>query len=298
MNQLIDFLINQDVKYRRNVKLSDFSSISIGGIADIVVYPDTDGKFISLLDFLAERDLPFRVIGNMTNVLPKDEEMDTVFVCTLAYNAFSFSENTLFANSGAMFSHLISKASERSLSGYESLFGIPGTVGAMIASNAGAYGAEASDRLKNLLVYDFHKKRCVGLKKDEINFSYRESSVKDEGFTVLKAEFLLSYESEDKIRNKINEIMNNRKEKQPLSKKSLGSVFKRSGDYAASYLIDKAGLKGVRIGGISVSEKHAGFFVNNGGGTASDFKELVKLVKEKVFMEFGVTLNEEIEYID
>ena len=297
MNELISFLENQDVEYSGNKKLSECTSIGIGGAAEIFVSPNSKEKFTETVLFLHREKIPYRIIGNLTNILPADDRIKTVLVSTLGLNRYSITESSVLGEAGVLFSSLIRAAEKCSLGGYESLFGIPGTVGAMIAMNAGAFGSAISDHLDFVTVLSPADECILTLKRDDIAFFYRDSEIKRQGFIVLEASFCFNRSDRREISRKIREIIKKRTDSHPTDKRSLGSVFKRSEKLTASYMIDRIGLKGMRCGGVSVSQKHAGFFVNDGGATASDFLKLTKLVKSEVDKKYGVKLEEEFEYL-
>lgn len=298
MNELTDFLVSQDVEYKRNEKLSEKTSIGIGGIANLLILPKSKEELVNLLVYLSKNNFKYRVVGNMTNLLPCDAVIETVIVSTLRINKIHVSGSAVFAECGALFSKIISAAAKESAGGAEALFGIPGSVGGMLSLNAGAYGKSVSDFLSEVIVYDPSNNEEILLKKSELAFYYRDSEIKRRMLTVLEARFNFQYGAKSLIYEKISETKRRRKSTQPIGSKTLGSVFKRSESYPASYLIDLCGLKGMRIGGILVSEKHAGFFINEGGGTARDFLELAQYVKNKVKENFGIELNEEFELLD
>lgn len=297
MNELIAFLDSQDVKYQRNVKLSERTTVAIGGFAKIVILPKSKEQFTKILIYLSEKGVLFKVLGNMSNILPSDNDVDTVLVSSLGINRFSVSDALVYADCGVLFSKLILSVAKHRLGGAESLFGIPGTVGGMISMNAGAYGFAVSDFLSEVELYDCKTGEVITLKSADIEFSYRDSEIKRQNLIVLSAKFHFSVFESEVIFNKIREIKRKRAESQPIAAKSLGSVFRKSESYAASYLIDRCGLKGTAVGNVSVSEKHAGFFVNNGGGTAADFLKLSEIVKKTVKEKYGVELTEEFEYL-
>ena len=297
MNELIAFLDSQDVKYQRNVKLSEHTTVAIGGLAKIIIFPKSKQQFTKVLKYLSENNVLFKVVGNMSNILPSDSNIETVIISTKKMTAFSVFSSEIIADSGVLFSKLIMSAAKRSLGGCESLFGIPGTVGGMISMNAGAYGFAVSDFLSEVELYDCKTGEVITLKRADIEFSYRDSEIKRQNLIVLSAEFKLSVFESEVIFNKIREIKRKRAESQPIAAKSLGSVFRKSESCSASYLIDRCGLKGTAVGNVSVSEKHAGFFVNNGGGTAADFLKLSEIVKKTVKEKYGVELTEEFEYL-
>ena len=297
MNRLVSFLKEEEVEFETEKNLSHTASIGVGGVAPLFVTPKSKEKFTKTLRFIIKNNIPYFLTGNMTNLLPMDSGIDKVILSTLGLDLFTLSGNEITAESGALFSRIILFAADNHLGGYEKIFGIPGTVGGMLRVNAGAFGCSASDLLVGVEVYDPLSDKIIFLKKEEICFYYRDSDLKRRGLVILKAKFRLKKASRSDIVEGINEVKRKRRETQPIAMKTLGSVFKRTDIAPASYLIDKCGLKGYSIGGISVSEKHAGFFVNNGTGTAEDFLRLCDTVKFKVSEAYGVFLSEEFEYL-
>ena len=172
-----------------------------------------------------------------------------------------------------------------------------GTVGAMLSLNAGAYESSISDFLSFVDVYTAYDDCILRFKKEDVSFGYRDSELRRQGLTVLGAGFNFFPDSKQEVEFKIKTVRNRRAATQPINAKTLGSVFKRTEELPASYMIDRCGLKGARIGNVSVSDKHAGFFVNHGGGTAAEFLRLADFVKSAVREKYGVTLEEEFEYL-
>jgi len=297
MNELISFLENQDVEYKTGKVLSNCTSIGIGGAAKLFISPNSKEKLIKTLSFLHQNKIAYRVLGNMSNILPSDSEVETVIVSTLKLCNVTAFGTEIFAECGALFSKLLLLALRHSLGGAEALFGIPGTVGAMICNNSGAYGASISDFLNTVSVYDASEASVTELRREEIGFFYRDSEIKRQGLIVLDATFSFASGVKNEIDISLKKIKKQRMDTQPIGMKTLGSVFKRTDNLPASYMIDRCGLKGERSGNIVVSSHHAGFFVNEGGGTAEDFLRLVETVKEKVFLKYGVILQEEFEYL-
>lgn len=297
MERLISFLKKEDVEFERQKKLSLCASIGIGGAANLFIIPKSKEKFTKTLRVLIENEIPYFVTGNMTNLLPSDSKTDKVILSTLGLKRINIYENEVEAEAGVLFSKLIFSAKERSLGGFERIFGIPGTLGGMLRINAGAYDCCISELLSKAEVYDPVRDEVCFFSKEDLDFFYRDSDIKKRNLIVLSANFILSKREKSEIDSDITYIKKKRFDTQPISQKTLGSVFKRTGVAPASYLIDKCGLKGCAVGDISVSDKHAGFFVNNGSGTASDFLKLCEIVKAKVQETYGVVLEEEFEYL-
>ncbi|MBR6729079.1 MAG: UDP-N-acetylmuramate dehydrogenase, partial [Clostridia bacterium] len=204
--------------------------------------------------------------------------------------------NTLIAEAGISLAALAAAALKAGLSGLEFASGIPGTLGGALYMNAGAYGGEMKQVVTET---DYMEKNgTLGtLKGEEHAFSYRKSAFINTGRVILRARLLLEPAAQESIRSTMLELNARRKEKQPLNFPSAGSFFKRPTGHFAGALIETAGLKGLTVGGARISEKHAGFMINTGGATAKDVCTLVEQVKRRVFEQFGVTLEPEVQFI-
>lgn len=297
MQEIISYLKMNDVKFEESVGFPTLSSIRLGGTAAVVAYPDSISMLTQLLRFLSEKAKKFKVVGKMSNVLPPDTRYDGLILKTTEMNNYSFTGTSLCAECGVSVPTLAYKTALLGISGLEELSGIPGTVGGLVAGNAGAFGKSVADVLSEATVYDAGRGTVLTLRNDELDFSYRNSIFKEKPLFLLSAVFDLSPSSKEEVRAKILKYREERMSKQPYDYSSLGSVFKRpEGAYAAK-LIDDLGLRGYRIGGAMISEKHAGFIVNLGDATSSDVKRLVQYVEERVLTEYGITLEREIEYL-
>ena len=232
----------------------------------------------------------------MTNLLVKDGIYNGVIIKTDKLQTKSLAESTISISCGARMGPLIRSMARQGLGGMEGLAGIPGTVGGMVRQNAGAFGYEVADRFVSAECYLVGKKKIVTLSKEDMCFTYR-SSVLSDSTVLLSATFDLIPCPSECILDRIDDIQRKRRASQPLEYPSLGSTFKRCNGQSAGFYVDRAGLKGVRIGGAEVSEKHAGFIINIGGATADDFLKLIDLVKSRVYAVFGIELEEEIEII-
>ena len=297
MNELFDFLIKKDVEHKINQPMAEYTSIRIGGVAAVVAFPSTEDQLIDLVRYLYKRDITYTVVGRMTNVLPCDEEYRGVIVITKRLDRYRRDGNTVFAECGVTASSLIMRLSVLGLGGIESLYGIPGTLGGMIVSNAGAYGCEIGEVVKSVIAYSPSLDKTVTLSHDDLCFSYRNSVFSGSDMLILSAELELAPLAPEIISSKMGMIRQKRILTQPLEYPSLGSVFKRVNGISAGQMIDSCGLKGLSVGGAMISPKHAGFIVNTGGATAADFRDLVDVIKGEVNRQRGVTLEEEIKYI-
>lgn len=292
------FMAEKEVEYKRDHLIKDFSSVRIGGTAFVLAFPDTEEKLISLIRYLNGNNIKYKVVGKMTNILASDEGYDGVIVFTLKLTHYSFDGCAVCAECGALFSLVIARAAQHALGGREALSGIPGTVGGMIYSNAGAFGMEMSDFVESARVYDVSEDKILALTNDEMKFSYRKSIFSEKEYILINARILFEKKETERILSDIKEYREKRLSTQPHEYPSLGSIFKRNKDTSAGELIDSLKLKGYSVGGAAVSEKHAGFIVNRGGATGKDFQLLIAFIKEKVLEEFGVLLEEEVEYLN
>ncbi len=289
-----DFFKSKDVKYKEGVNLASISPLHIGGLASLIAYPCTVEQLILIAGYLQKNEIPYKIIGRMTNILFTAEKVAFVLVSTRYIKAATFSDNVLHAECGAFLPHLALLSAELGLSGFEELSGIPASVGGAVRSNAGAFGREISELISSVTVYDVASVSVIELSPSECDFSYRHSAFRDNKRIVLSADFKLS-RSEENISSKINYFKQKRKETQPVGEHSIGSTFKRPAGAYAAEMIDRCGLKGRRVGGVKISEKHAGFIVNAGFGTAQDYLNLMEIARRAVYERFGVMLENEIE---
>ena len=296
-NAFFAFLAKEDVEYKRNVSIKELSSVKIGGIAPCVIYPDTAEKLALCIQYLFKNNISYKIIGRMSNVLMVEKIFNGVLVSTASLNRISIKNCFITAECGASYSSLLFAACEYGYYLDAELFGIPGSLGGMVYSNAGAYDKEISDRLIRARVYSQFENKVLFLEKSMLDFSYRNSRLKKTGEILLSASFSLSELKDRDILKSIAEIKEKRRQSQPLEYPSLGSVFKRYNGISAGYYIDKAGLKGFSVGGAMVSSKHAGFIVNTAFATADDYITLINTIKEVVYNKFQIMLEEEIEYI-
>ncbi|MBO5416143.1 MAG: UDP-N-acetylmuramate dehydrogenase [Clostridia bacterium] len=298
MCELERILSDAHVDYKRNIKLSTVSSFRIGGEADYMVLPDTAEKLVTTLRTLKNNGIRFAVVGNTSNVLFSDSRFEGAIVITKKIADISFEGNIAVCGCGAMLPVLSLRAAEFSLSGVEFACGIPATLGGAVFMNAGAHGGEMSDVIKKITVYDIGNDKLIGLSSSECGFSYRHSILADNpDWVCLGATIALSEGENEEIKAKMKGFSDKRKATQPLDKPSAGSFFKRPEGYFAARLIDECGLKGYRVGGACVSEKHAGFIVNLGGATCADVLALAEYVSERVFDMTGVRLEREVRVI-
>ncbi len=273
------------------------SSVGISTIARAIVYPDSDAKMISIIECLAEYNVPFLVLGRMSNVLFKNALYNGVIVKTTKFTQKHEAENYVTLSCGMGLAKVLKQISSKNLGGLEGLWGIPGTVGGMVRQNAGAFGYEVADRFKEAICYIPKAKSICKFSKEDMRFAYRESILGRENIVLISATFEFIPKSYECVIEEINSYRSKRSETQPIEYPSLGSVFKRHGGVSAGFYVDKAGLKGYSVGGARISDKHAGFIINTGNATADDYLKIIDQIKSNVYSAFGIELEEEIEII-
>ena len=274
------------------------TTFKIGGPADLFVTVDTQNALAALLKKAKELEVPFRVIGKGSNLLVHDLGIRGMVI--LLDGEFSrlerVGENQIHCGASVPLSSLCSFAQKQSLAGLEFAWGIPGSAGGAAFMNAGAYGSE----MKNVLVSCTHMAasgEVVTLPAENLELSYRHSVYEHLDAVILSLLLELKPGNRTEITAKMEDFIHRRKEKQPLEYPSAGSVFKRPEGYFAGSLIEQCGLKGTRIGGAMVSEKHAGFIVNTGDATCEDVLNLIQLIQDTVRKETGVSLECEVKAI-
>ena len=284
-----------EIELRFDELLARHTSFRIGGEAEVMAFPKNANELSALLKKSALLDWKFAILGAGTNVLAPDEGVRGLVICLkdCLDGMRQTDETHIQVMAGVTMSRAAVFAANLGLAGMEFAHGIPGTVGGGVYMNAGAYGGEISDICESVQVMDYSGE-VKTLSRDQMDFSYRHSCLEGREAVVVSAVFGLIPGSSDEIRSKMKDFQQRRMASQPLDLPSAGSAFKRpSGGYAAA-LIDQAGLKGYRIGGAAISEKHAGFAVNLGGATAADVKALLTQVSETVYNSTGILLEPEI----
>ena len=290
-------LIAGDSNVRCDEPMSSHCTFRAGGTAKYYVIPDEYKKVRDVLRLCVEENIPYYVIGNGSNLLVQDDGFDGVIIeIDSALAKIEINGNEIVAKAGAKLSKIAVKALNESLTGFEFAPGIPGNLGGAVTMNAGAYGGEMKDVLKWVKVLD-NNGEMKTLKAEELELGYRTSIIVKEKMIVLEACIELHEGNRDEIEMHMKELMAKRKEKQPLEYPSAGSTFKRPEGYFAGKLIQDAGLKGYRVGGAMVSEKHSGFVINYDNATATDIINLMKDVRKKVYEEFQVTLEPEVKIL-
>lgn len=273
------------------------TTFRIGGPADFFVVPESPEKLAAVVGYCREQKVPFYILGNGSNLLVGDKGYRGVIIQIFKnMNGIQIQGEEIHAQAGAMLSVVAKQALANSLTGFEFASGIPGTLGGAVMMNAGAYGGEMKDIVKEVTVLTTEGDITV-IPGAEMEFGYRTSVVEKKGYIVLGAVLKLKKGEQESIHQRMEELKEQRTSKQPLDLPSAGSTFKRPEGYFAGKLIMDAGLRGFSVGGAQVSEKHCGFVVNKGGATAADVRELMKQVNEKVQSRFGVSLEPEVKML-
>lgn len=284
-----------DLTVKFDEPMSKHTSFHIGGPVEVMAFPESVEALCKALKVSAGLDIKPIILGAGTNVLAPDAGMPGLVICLKdCLDGMELLEDgCIRVMAGVTMTRAAVFAANHGLSGLEFAHGIPGTVGGGVYMNAGAYGGEICQVCKSVTVMgmDGELRELSGA---EMGFSYRHSVLEEAPGIVVSAVFALQPSAPEAIKARMKELMGKRSASQPLDLPSAGSAFKRpAGGYAAA-LIDQAGLKGFRVGGAAVSEKHAGFVVNLGGATAADVQNLLKEVSDRVFQASGIRLEPEV----
>ena len=297
--QAADYL--PDLRIEKEEPMDRHTSFRIGGPARRMAFPERGEQLVLLLDMAARCGARPLVMGNGTNLLAPDEGLDRLVIDTsagLSRVEAGGTPGTILAEAGASLARVADFACRQGLAGLEFAHGIPGTVGGAVCMNAGAYGGEMAQvvREATLLLPEEGIRTLTGA---EMAFGYRHSFLSEHPEAVaIRARFRLTPGDESAIRERMRELMGKRRASQPLEYPSAGSTFKRPEGYFAGTLIDQCGLKGLTVGGAQVSEKHAGFVITRGGATAADILALIQEVQRRVLAEKGVMLQPEVKLLD
>lgn len=271
------------------------TSFKIGGPADLLVVPEDVGDLRAALAFARSQQIPVRVLGGGSNTLVRDGGIRGMVVVLSAFQELAREDNEVTAGAGVRVSRLLAFCSRQGLGGLEILSGVPGTVGGAVWGNAGAWGGATADHLVRVqLVTREGVERMLA--REVIPFRYRFSGF-PEGAVITRATFALVPGNPTAIRQQISRWLVRRNATQPVEFRSAGSIFKNPPRDYAGRLVEAAGVKGTRIGGAMISEKHGNFFVNLGGARAADVLALVALAQERVRATAGVDLEPEIQVV-
>jgi UDP-N-acetylmuramate dehydrogenase len=281
------------IDFRLDEPLARYTTMGLGGPADLLARPASVSEMVKVLALAREADLPVRVIGAGSNLLIDDSGVRGVVIATGALDEVHFpSEGIVEAGAGVHFPTLVRQTASRGLRGLEAGVGIPGSLGGIITMNAGAYQFSIGPLVGEVEAVSPGRGRVV-LHGKEIDFRYRASSF-GANLIVARAKISLTPDDPLAIKRDINQHMRFRKETQPVGIKSAGCIFKNPAGDSAGRLIDRAGLKGFRVGGARVSEVHANFIVHEGKASTRDVLALIDAVREKVLRETSILLETEV----
>ncbi len=282
-------------RLRENVLLSEYSTFRIGGIARYLIEVDNAEDLKKVIQKALELNLQFIVIGGGSNILFSSKGYNGLVIVFKSNNTFSINDNLIEVDASVSLNYLINKLNN--YTGLEWAVGIPGTVAGAINGNAGAFGGEMSELIKQVKVLEIKDNQIIekDFSKEDCKFSYRNSIFKNNPNLIIASAILeLKKDNEENVKQKIKNNLSKRMSKQPKGF-SIGSIFKNGEDFSAGELIEKAGLKGLQIGDAKISDEHANFIINLGKATSDDVLELIKIIKKEVKEKFSIDLEEEIK---
>ena len=298
MQEIYKQIIESGIE-EKNIRIDEpmnlHTSFKTGGKADLFVKTYSVEEIKNVLKIASKNKIPLFVLGNGTNLLVKDEGFRGI-VLQVKLENIEIDGLNVTVGAGVKNAVLSKKLIENSLTGFEFASGIPGTIGGAIKMNAGAYGGEIKDIVSKVTFLDYDG-YIHTIKNEECEFDYRHSRFFKEKAIILQVKLCLENGNKSEIENKVKELLAQRKEKQPLEYPNAGSTFKRGEGFITAKIIDECGLKGYRIGGAEVSEKHAGFIVNKNNATTKDILDLIEYVQTKVKEKTGKTIHLEVEII-
>lgn len=293
MNHVQELLKENNIEYKLNVSFKKLTSYKTGGTSSVVVYPKTEKELAFVLKLLKKSKVKYTIFGNGTNILASDSNYNGVIIKLSKFDEIKIENDIVTVGCGVTLSKLCLELAKKGYKGYANLAGIPGSVGGAIYMNAGCYGVEIKDLLIDANYFRNGKNLTITNKM--FHFRKRHSIIQWlKNPIIINARFKLEKSTEDEMA-KLKECALKRSSSQPLDKPSCGSVFKNPEGDSAGRLIDSCGLKGYKIGGAIVSEKHANFIVNENNATSSDILNLIEYVSTKVLNETGEKLELEVK---
>lgn len=279
------------------VPMKDYTSMRIGGGADVMAFPQDESDLKDIIHFASSKRFPYYILGSGTNLLVRDGGVRGIVInMTEGFNDVSWrDERSAVAGAGVRLAGLVSECTKKGLKGLEFASGIPGVVGGALVMNAGAYGHEMKDVVEGVEIMSNKGKRGF-VPRDEISFQYRGTGL-PEGSVVTRVHMRFEKGDPEEVRQRVSEYGQRRKATSSINFPNAGSIFKNPEGNAAGRLIEEAGLKGVSRGGSEVSAVHANCIVNKGGARAADVLSLMALIRDRVYKGTGVVLEPEIKVI-
>ena len=279
---------------KRDEPLAPYTWLKVGGPAQFLIEPRDAEELARVVRACNLAGIPVRVLGGGSNVIVRDEGVGgaVLRLTNPAFSQIQITGNRVSAGAGALLSHVISETVRAGLAGFENLAGIPGTIGGALHGNAGGRHGEIALFVRRVTVLAASGETLVRT-DDELQFDYRQSNLDE--LLVLEAEFELQPDDPDQISQRLKKFWIAKKASQPLSSQTAGCVFKNPRGQRAGQLIEQAGLKGARIGGAEINDRHANFIVTHEGASSDDVLRLMDLVRSKVAEQFGVPLEPEVK---
>ncbi len=293
------YLKDGDCQIEANVNLAEFTSYRVGGPAQWFIAPHTLDQLQASVAWATQEGLPIMALGAGSNLLISDHGLPGLIIVTrhLKAQTFDVATGLITVAAGKPIPRLCGQLAKQGWAGFEWAVGIPGTVGGAVVMNAGAHGGDISDSFVKALVLE-PKGGVKTLYKDDLRYSYRSSTLQGSQLIVLEATFTLQPGQDPAVVQKLTDShINHRLTTQPYDLPSCGSVFRNPLPQKSGELIEQSGLKGLRIGGAQVSEKHANFIVNCGGATASDIYKLIFKIQQTIETQWGINLHPEVKIL-
>ena len=286
----------ENVKFDESLKLH--TTYKVGGTCKYFITPKDLEELINLVKYLKDKNIKYMILGNGSNTIFSSKEYDGVIINLTNLNSMKIEDNKIFVEAGYQLIKLSMDALNNSLSGLEFAAGIPGNIGGAIFMNAGAYKSDMSELVESVTFLD-ENLELQTLRKDELEFSYRKSIFQKRNCIIISTVLNLIPGDKEEIKALMDKRKARRLESQPLEYPSAGSVFRNpSEDIFAGKLIEDLGLKGYKIGGAKISEKHANFIINDGDATGEDIKALIDYIKTKVKEKYNIDLHVEQRFIN
>lgn len=284
---------------KKNVWMRDLCTFRIGGQAAYVLTPCDISSFLHIARVLTAQKIPYYVWGGGSNILPSDDRFCGVILSTRRLNGYHINGRSLTAECGVFLNSCILSCADACMSGWEPLYGIPGTVGGALRMNAGANGREIGDSLEWAEIFDPVTGECFRLSRAEMRFSYRHSYLQAyRSLIAVRACFSMTLTAKKDSITIIQSVMRKRRLTQPIEYPSAGSVFRRPAPHIEVWrLIDACGMRGMTCGGAQISEKHAGFIINRQNATAADVRFLIDHIIHRVQDTHGILLKPEVEIL-
>jgi len=280
-----------------NQLMAEYTTFKTGGNVDLMILPASVSQMKNAIRLLYAYEVPYVIMGKGSNMIVGDKGIrGAVIKLAGGMDEIEVDGEYIKAEAGVTNYSLVKKGHENGLTGLEFLSGIPGSIGGSVVMNAGAYGGEIKQYLEEVDILDSDFK-VKTLKAADLDLRYRFSNIQKTNKYITRAVFRLNKGNVDEAKVTLSDLVERRKDKQPLQFPSAGSIFKRPVGHYAGALIEKAGLKGHMIGGAQVSDKHAGFIINTGNATSKDIVTLIQFIQESVYTQEGVKLETEVKMI-